>query len=110
MTPNLLRVATALSLLALAASAGSAARRKPVVKPAAVPAAVAPFPSGVGQAQVTAACAACHPATIITSKHYSEERWAQLVEQMITRGAKVSDADFDVVVDYLTRNYGVAKK
>jgi cytochrome c5 len=97
----------AVSVLCLTAAAAPAARRTAKAKPAA--AAVSPFPRGVGQAQVTAACAACHPTTVITTKHYSEDKWAQLVEQMITRGAKVSDADFDAVVGYLVRNYGASK-
>ncbi len=91
--------ALALSLALAASSAFSAARRP----------AAPPFPSGPGQAQVTTACAMCHAPTIITGKHYSEEKWGEVVDQMITRGAKVSDADYDMVVAYLARNFGAVK-
>jgi mono/diheme cytochrome c family protein len=102
---NYAPIAAALCLMGITGTACTAARSAP----AATVAATSPFLPGTGQRQVTAACAACHPPTIITTKHYSEEKWAQLVEQMISRGAKVSDADFDLVVDYLARNYGEAK-
>ncbi|RVU05783.1 hypothetical protein EOE18_07315 [Novosphingobium umbonatum] len=67
------------------------------------------FPAGEGQAQVQAACAACHPPAIIASKRYDADKWAEVVDQMIGKGAKVSDADYDVIVAYLARTYGTGK-
>lgn len=67
------------------------------------------FPPGEGQAAVQTACAACHPPAIIASKHYDADKWAEVVDQMIGKGAKVSDADYDVIVAYLAKNYGVGK-
>jgi len=65
-----------------------------------------PFAPGPGQVPTTAACAACHPPTMITTKRYNEDKWAEVVDQMISKGAKVSDADYDVIVTYLARTYG----
>lgn len=73
------------------------------------PASAATFAPGEGQAQTVAACAACHPATIVTGKRFSEEKWSEVVDQMIDKGAKVSDADYDAIVGYLARTYGEAK-
>jgi mono/diheme cytochrome c family protein len=67
------------------------------------------FPTGAGQAEVQAACAACHPPAIVASKRYDADKWAEVVDQMIGKGAKVSDADYDVIVAYLARTYGVGK-
>jgi mono/diheme cytochrome c family protein len=67
------------------------------------------FPPGEGQPAVQAACAACHPPAIIASKRYNGDKWAEVIEQMIGKGAKVSDADFDVIVSYLAKTYGVGK-
>ncbi|MFM6932921.1 MAG: hypothetical protein ACKOUT_11845 [Novosphingobium sp.] len=63
------------------------------------------FAMGPEKAKVVAACSNCHAPTIITSKKFTADQWGEKVEQMIARGAKVSDADFDAVVDYLARNY-----
>ena len=67
------------------------------------------FAPGDGQAQTVAACAACHPPAMVTGKRYSADKWAEVVDQMINKGAKVSDADYDVIVAYLTRSYGTGK-
>jgi hypothetical protein len=67
------------------------------------------FPTGAGQAEVQAACAASPPA-IVASKRYDADKWAEVVDQMIGKGAKVSDADYDVIVAYLARTYGVGSR
>lgn len=67
------------------------------------------FPPGEGQAAVQTSCAACHPPAIVASKRYDADKWAEVVDQMIGKGAKVSDADYDVIVAYLAKNYGVGK-
>ncbi len=69
----------------------------------------AALPAGPGHDQVQAACSSCHEIGIVTSKRYSAAKWDELVQQMVSRGAPVSDADYDVVVAYLTKHYGDAK-
>ncbi|MBC2651601.1 hypothetical protein [Novosphingobium aerophilum] len=78
----------------------------PPLDPAQVLAAFAPGP---GREVTAAACGQCHAPSLITGKHLDSEAWAQLVDQMISRGAPVEDKDYDTIVDYLTRNYGPAK-
>ena len=63
------------------------------------------FPPGPGQAQVQAACGPCHAITVVTSARKSQPEWASTVDAMITRGAPVADADYDAIVEYLTRNF-----
>jgi mono/diheme cytochrome c family protein len=63
------------------------------------------FPPGEGQAEVRAACGPCHAITVVTSARKSESEWASTVDAMITRGALVADVEYDVIVDYLTRNF-----
>jgi len=63
------------------------------------------FPPGSGQSEVQAACGPCHAITVVTSARKSEAEWASTVDAMITRGAPVADADYDVIVNYLTRNF-----
>jgi mono/diheme cytochrome c family protein len=64
------------------------------------------LPPGPGQRQVQASCAGCHPLSVITTKHYGAERWEQVVDRMTDRGARVTDADYDLIVTYLARNFG----
>jgi (2Fe-2S) ferredoxin len=56
-----------------------------------------------------AACGACHSPSLITGKKLDADAWAQMVDQMIGRGAPVEDKDYDTIVDYLARNYGPGK-
>ena len=63
------------------------------------------FPPGSGQSEVQAACGPCHATTIVTNARRSELEWASTVDAMITRGAPVADADYDVILDYLIRNF-----
>jgi len=63
------------------------------------------FPPGTGQAEVQAACGPCHAITVVTSARKSQPEWASTVDAMITRGAPVADADYDVIVEYLARNF-----
>jgi mono/diheme cytochrome c family protein len=77
-----------------------------LVASVAIAQAPASFPAGEGQAVVQANCAACHPPAIVASKRYDADKWAEVVDQMISKGAKVSDADYDVIVGYLAKNYG----
>jgi hypothetical protein len=64
------------------------------------------FPAGDGQAQVQAACGPCHAVTIVTAARKSDADWERTVQNMVNRGARVSDADYDVIVDYLVRHFG----
>jgi competence ComEA-like helix-hairpin-helix protein len=52
-------------------------------------------------------CSNCHPITRVTATRRLKKQWEEVIETMITsRGAKVSDEDFDTILGYLARNYG----
>lgn len=76
-------------------------------QPAPPPPAEAP---SAADAQVAArladTCEACHPASTFTSKRYDAAKWGEVIDQMIDKGASVSDADYPVFVAYLTARYG----
>ncbi|WP_374281054.1 hypothetical protein [Novosphingobium sp.] len=72
---------------------------------------VAPPPAAEAEAEQVAArladaCAACHPATTYTTKRYDAVRWGEVIDQMIDKGAEVSDADYQAFVAYLSARYG----
>lgn len=56
-----------------------------------------------GKAILKARCTACHAATVVTSQRRSRDRWRATVDQMIGRGAKIGDDEYDVLIEYLTR-------
>ena len=89
------RATVAAALLAAAV----ASHRRPLAE------APSEFPPGPGQSEVQAACGPCHAITVVTSARKAEAEWASTVDAMITRGAPVADADYDVIVDYLARNF-----
>jgi competence protein ComEA len=82
----------------LAAGLGSA--------PAQTTPSAAAMPDGAGKAIVQRACSACHAVTVVTSKHASQKEWDQVVNQMVSRGADLTDDEIDTVIEYLAKNYG----
>lgn len=92
-----------------AAAFGGSLVAQEMPAPAPAPAPATDFVAGEGRAQVAESCAACHPASIVTAKRFSDEKWAEVVDQMISKGARVGDADYEVIVGYLARNYGDGK-
>ncbi len=73
---------------------------------AASPAGSAAMPDGAGKAIVQKQCAVCHALTVVTAKHASRKEWEQVVNQMVSRGADLTDDEIDTVIEYLTKNYG----
>lgn len=65
------------------------------------------LPKGPGRDLVQAKCAVCHVLPVVVAKRKTEDQWAQSVDQMISRGAKVSDEEYEIIVAYMTKNYGV---
>lgn len=64
----------------------------------------AELPDAPGRDTVRKVCAACHPAEIVLGKGMSREQWGGMVSNMISRGAKGTDAEFAQIVDYLATN------
>ncbi len=62
------------------------------------------LPDAPGRETVKKICAACHPAELVLGKGMSREQWGGIVSNMISRGAKGTEAEFAEVVDYLAKN------
>ncbi len=87
-----------LIVLALAILTIAAAKPKPVK-----------LPKGPGQTLVQTKCISCHALPIVLAKRKSEEEWDASLNQMVSRGAKVNDDEYEVVLAYLVKNFGVRK-
>lgn len=66
----------------------------------------AQLPDGAGKATVQKVCGTCHSADMVLGRVMSKEQWNAEVTDMIAKGAKVGDAEFTQIVDYLTTNLG----
>jgi competence ComEA-like helix-hairpin-helix protein len=63
------------------------------------------LPPGEGQAIVQQKCSSCHALKVVTGKRASRQQWSIIVDQMITRGADISDDEVDTLLDYLAKNF-----
>ncbi len=68
------------------------------------------LPDAPGKAQVIESCSSCHALTQVTSQVRSLAQWADTVEQMIARGAPVSDDDYPLIVKYLGKFFAPAPR
>jgi len=68
-----------------------------------------PLPDGPGKDIVQRACTQCHDLKVITSKRATEDEWAKTVNDMINRGAVLSDDEADAVIDYLSKHFRPAE-
>jgi competence ComEA-like helix-hairpin-helix protein len=107
------RVSTPLAAIAalaglLAATIVVGAQQPPGPSPAAPDqtAAAQPAPDAKGAATFARVCSLCHDGARILSNRRSKSQWTEVIEKMMERGAQVSDADYDDVIDYLLRHYG----
>jgi competence protein ComEA len=67
------------------------------------------LPPGESKGLVQQQCVGCHSIKVVTSKRASRPQWGTIVDQMVTRGAEISDDDIPAVVDYLAKNFGPTK-
>jgi quinoprotein glucose dehydrogenase len=68
-----------------------------------------PGPGGA-KAFMEKTCSGCHPLTVVTSQRMNAQQWNAVVQSMIARGARASDAEAQAIVAYLSKTYGPSKK
>ncbi len=62
---------------------------------------VSQLPEGPHRETVQRICSTCHSVQIFVGQGMTREQWGGVVSSMIGRGAKISDAEFDEIVEYL---------
>ena len=92
----------ALAAVASAAFVGAAAGQTAAPSPSTAPASL---PPGPGRDLMVHTCSVCHQPEIAAQQHLSRQDWGDLVEQMASRGASASDAEFAQITDYLARSF-----
>jgi competence protein ComEA len=63
------------------------------------------LPDGPGKDVTVRACGTCHEGRRAASVRLTRDGWAAVIEDMQKRGAKVSEQEFPVILDYLTTHF-----
>jgi glucose dehydrogenase len=65
------------------------------------------LPAGGAKALVEKTCGGtCHSIEVVTSQRLDAKEWDSLVQNMVARGARASDAEVKVIVEYLAKTLG----
>jgi competence protein ComEA len=65
------------------------------------------FPEGPGKSVFENTCGGCHGADIVIGQTGTRDVWQDTVDSMRGRGALGTDDDFKLIVNYLTKYFGV---
>src|SRR5713226_2064779 len=65
------------------------------------------LPEGPGKAVVERMCKGCHGLENVVRSRKTRDRWTEVVDDMVARGAKGTDSEADEVIDYLSTHFGV---
>jgi cytochrome c oxidase cbb3-type subunit 3 len=68
------------------------------------------LPDGPNRETVQRVCSGCHSVQMFVGRGMTREQWGGVVSNMIGRGAKVSDEEFDQIVDYLGKTLPPGKQ
>jgi competence protein ComEA len=63
------------------------------------------LPDGPGKTETEKICTQCHELERSISLRQDHAGWQATIDKMVTLGAKGTDQDFQMVVDYLAKNY-----
>ena len=66
------------------------------------------LPDGKGKELVERECTKCHGLEGVTRSRMTKERWAAVVDDMVSRGASGTDEEIEQIIDYLAANFGKA--
>jgi competence protein ComEA len=94
------RTCGAVSLILAAAVALAAEQDSQVSRPSGEG-----LPEGLGRDVMVRACGTCHEGRRAASVRLTRDGWAAVIEDMQKRGAKVSDEEFPVILDYLATHF-----
>ena len=67
----------------------------------------ADLPEGYGKAATVRVCGNCHSPERATSLHQGRQGWEETVTKMAKLGAQGTEDDFDAILLYLSKNFGL---
>ena len=63
------------------------------------------LPEGPGKVVVERMCKNCHGLENVVRAKRTKDKWSEIVDDMVSRGAKGSDSEIDQVIDYLSVHF-----
>ena len=63
------------------------------------------LPDGAGREIVERACGQCHSLETVLRSRLGRKQWEARIDEMLARGAKLTDEEIDVIADYLATHY-----
>jgi competence protein ComEA len=73
-----------------------------------LPARAQDLPDGPGKEVFNRVCTQCHGLDQVVELKQTKAEWSALVDTMVQYGAVAKDEEFDVIIDYLAKNFGKA--
>jgi competence ComEA-like helix-hairpin-helix protein len=67
------------------------------------------LPAGKGKETLENTCTECHGLDKVLSALRSRERWRTIAAEMRSKGATMSDAEMDTLVEYLSQYFGTVE-
>ncbi len=64
-----------------------------------------PLPEGKGKDETIRVCGTCHPPERGASVRLTREGWQDVIAKMVTLGAKGTDQELELVLEYLATHY-----
>jgi mono/diheme cytochrome c family protein len=65
------------------------------------------LPEGAHRETVQRVCSSCHTVQMFAGRRMTQQQWGATVSNMIGRGAKITDDEFDQIVTYLAATFPV---
>jgi hypothetical protein len=69
-----------------------------------------PLPDGKGKDVVMRLCSGCHAVTVFSKERHTPEKWASIVDNMVSKGMEASDEELDTINTYLATNLAPPKQ
>ena len=66
----------------------------------------APARADPGKKLVAEICSFCHGLARLKDQSLTRDEWSNVIKGMIFEGAPVTDEEFSLILDYLTKNFG----
>jgi competence protein ComEA len=66
-----------------------------------------PLPAGPAKKVVDAVCGACHDVETAVGERRTKAGWRAIVDVMVNRGARATDEEFNTIIEYMARYFGI---
>lgn len=69
-----------------------------------------PLPDGKGKEVTKRLCSGCHAVAVFATQRHTPERWAAIVDNMVSKGLDASDEELETINSYLSTYLAAPKE